>query len=123
MYPVRMRDIVKQYIAALNAHDLEAIAQIYDQNAIVEDPVGSEPHRGLGEIIELYTLAFFQNVSAELAEEVRIASNFAAFSYSVSLRPEGRAFKLNVIDTFEFNDAGKVAAMKAYWGPENLSKL
>ena len=43
--------------------------------------------------------------------------------FAVALRPEGRAFKLEVIDVFEFNDTGKIIAQKAYWGPENLSRL
>ena len=29
--------------------------------------------------------------------------------------------KIQVIDVFEFNSAGKVVSMKAYWGPENIS--
>ncbi|NND68495.1 MAG: steroid delta-isomerase, partial [Halioglobus sp.] len=27
---------------------------------------------------------------------------------------------INIIDVFEFNDAGKVTSMKAYWGPESM---
>jgi steroid delta-isomerase len=123
MYPGHLKKIVDRYITALNAHDMAAVLEIYDADATLEDPVGTEPRCGMSQIRELYEIAFAQNVTARLNGDVRIAANFAAFPFAVALRPEGRAFKLEVIDVFEFNDRGKVIAQKAYWGPENLSRL
>ena len=28
---------------------------------------------------------------------------------------------IDIVDVFEFNDDGKIASMKAYWGPENMA--
>lgn len=123
MYPGQMKKIVHQYIAALNAHDMAAVLQIYDADATIEDPVGTEPRRGRAQIQELYETAFAQNVNARLNGDVRVASNFVAFPFAVELKPEGRAFKLEVIDVFELGANGKVITQKAYWGPENLSRL
>ena len=29
--------------------------------------------------------------------------------------------RIEIISTMTFNDDGKIASMKAYWGPENIS--
>ena len=34
----------------------------------------------------------------------------------------GKKARIDVIDVFEFNDAGRVQSMKAYWGPENFTQ-
>ena len=45
-----MTDVVQRYVAALNAGDLEGIVALYADDATVEDPVGSEPQRGIAAI-------------------------------------------------------------------------
>ena len=42
-----MTEVVQRYVAALNEGDLEGIVALYAADATVEDPVGSEPQRGV----------------------------------------------------------------------------
>ncbi len=43
-----------KYLTALADKDLEGILALYADDAVVEDPVGSEPHVGMAAIREFY---------------------------------------------------------------------
>ncbi len=118
-----MTATVNKYIQALNEHDMSIIEDIFDKDAAIEDPAGSEPKAGITAIKEMYAYAFKMNVTAEMTGPVRCAGNRAAFAFFIVLDREEGKMKLEPIDLFEFNDEGKVRSMKAYWGPENCSML
>ena len=49
-----------------------------------------------------------------------IAGDFAAFAFTVLLNMGGKDMRVDVIDTFRFNEANEVIEMKAYFGPANM---
>ena len=53
---------------------------------------------------------------------VRAGANYAAFAFSALMDPSGEK-RIEVIDTFRFNDQGKVVEMRAFWGPGNTHGL
>ena len=55
--PEHMKQIVDQYLAAINAGDMPAVMTIYADDAEVEDPIGTEPKRG-DDILQFYIDAF-----------------------------------------------------------------
>ena len=109
-------------MAALNAHDMALIEQLYDDNAVAEDPAGSDPRAGIAAIKSLYERTFTLNISARLTGDLRISSSDIAFPLTVSLQSGENQFKIDVINICTFNEAGKIVARKSYWGPDNLSK-
>jgi steroid delta-isomerase len=116
------RKAVEQYIDALNAADLERILDIYAEDAAVEDPVGSAPYRGKQAISDFYAQgAINSGLRATLTGPVRIAGREAAFSFYVDIEMDGNKMRIEPIDVFRFNEAGKVESMRAFWGPENMS--
>ena len=48
---------------------------------------------------------------------VRAGANYAAFAFSALMDPSGEK-RIEVIDTFRFDNQGKVVEMRAFWGPE-----
>ena len=88
------------------------IREIYADDAVVEDPVGSEPYIGIDAIVGFYEGAFATGAKIALSGDVRCAGNAAAFPFKVLM--EG--VDISPIDVFEFNAEGKVQSMKAYWG-------
>lgn len=115
------RKAVEQYIDALNAADLERILDIYAEDATVEDPVGTEPYRGKQAIADFYAQgAINSGLKATLTGQVRIAGAEAAFPFCVDIEMEGSMAHIEIIDVFRFNKVGKVASMRAFWGPENM---
>ena len=51
---------------------------------------------------------------------IRSGGDYAAFAFSAKLNLNGQDLRVDVIDTFKFNEAGKVIEMKAYFGPGNM---
>ena len=109
--------VVNKYVEAFANSDIDIIKQLYSHEAVVEDPVGTDPHKGMDAIVAFYTTGLTVGAKLELTGPVRCAGNTAAFPFVCKVGD----MSINVIDVFEFNDAGKVTSMKAYWGPENFS--
>ncbi len=103
---------VHRYVEAFEKSDISIIRDMYAQDAVVEDPVGSEPHVGIDAIVAFYEGALAAGAKLELTGEVRCAGNAAAFPFKVIMP----GIEIAPIDVFEFNEEGKVQSMKAYWG-------
>jgi len=110
--------VVKKYVEAFDKKDISIIKAIYADNAVVEDPVGTDPYRGIAEIVAFYEQGLSMGAKLSLTDTPRCAGKAVAFSFIVTVG----AMKIDVTDVFEFNDSGKVVSMKAYWGPENITQ-
>ncbi len=109
---------VHKYMEAVSTGNIDLIKEIYADNAIVEDPIGTDPHEGIEAIVKFYSGFKDYGVKTELTGPVRCAANSAAFPFKATMGPS----TIEVIDVFEFNPEGKVISMRAYWGPENRSE-
>ncbi len=109
--------VVEKYVRAFVNTDLNLIREIYAETATVEDPVGSEVHRGIDAVLEFYKQGMSAGAKLELTGAPRCAGNAVAFPFCC----RAGGMKIDVIDVFEFDSAGKVISMKAYWGPENVT--
>lgn len=118
--PERMEAAVHAYVDAFDRRDPEAVAALFAENATVEDPVGSQPHVGLEAIRAFYTASMQTGAKLRLDGPVRIVGPYAAFAFSVLLHWEGKDQRVDVIDTFRFDDDDKVVEMRAYFGPTNM---
>lgn len=118
----KMIEAVNAYVAGFERKDGEAIAALYAQECTVEDPVGSPPKRGLEEVRAFYIKAMESDAKLTLHGPVRTAGCYAAFSFSVHLFKDGPK-RIDVIDTFKFDEDGRIVAMRAFWGPPNFHSL
>ncbi len=108
--------MVNLYVEAFDKADMDIIRQIYADDAIVEDPVGTPVHKGIEAVCAFYEGALASGAKLALTGTPRCAGNAVAFPFKVEMP----GVNIEIIDVFEFNDAGKVNSMKAYWGPENM---
>jgi len=108
--------VVEKYVEAFDNGDMSIIRDMYADNATVEDPVGSPLHEGMEAICAFYEGAMASGAKLALTGRPCCAGNAVAFSFQVTMP----GMLINVIDVFEFDEQGKVNAMKAYWGPESL---
>jgi len=133
---VIMQAAVQAYFDKFNAADADGIANLYADDATVQDPYPTPTKNGRDEILAFYTMAVKSGSQLVQTSPTRIAGNRAAFAFTVhigGLSKESKAvdmdlpmgkMQIDVIDTFEFNEDGKVTAMTAYWDPAvNLRKL
>lgn len=112
--------VVRAYVQALNAGDLEAIVALYAEDGKVEDPVGSAPVVGRGAIRAFYARSLATPLQVRLEGPVRVAGRECAFAFAVTLTYEGQRMTIRPIDTFRFDEAGRIVQMRAYFGPGNF---
>jgi steroid delta-isomerase len=106
--------VCETYTRSLEASDLESLLDLFADDASIEDPVGT-PLREGKEVLR----AFY--AKAELTGSPRLAGNEVAFPFTVTAGTPEQEITINIIDVFRFNDAGKVATMRAFWGPDNMN--
>jgi len=116
-----MKQAMQAYIDAFNRSDADGVIALYAEDATVEDPVGTEVLVGKAKIAAFYKMAIATGARLALAAPVRAShGNSAAMAFDVQLNmPQGKAL-IRVIDVMSFNEAGKFASMRAYWGPSDM---
>ncbi len=107
---------VNRYVEAFDKQDMDIIKDLYADDAVVEDPVGSEPHVGIAAITAFYEGALSSGAKLELTGSPRCAGNAVAFPFRVNMP----GMHIEIIDVFEFDERDKVSSMRAYWGPESM---
>ncbi|MCC6925699.1 nuclear transport factor 2 family protein [Novosphingobium sp.] len=118
--PEQMQAAVHAYVEAFEKQDPAMAAALFADNAVVEDPIGSPPKVGQAAILEFYTQSMATGARLHLTGPIRVAAAHAAFAMQVRLNWDGKDMAIDVIDTFAFDDAGKVTLMQAYFGPGNM---
>jgi len=118
--PQQMVAVVEAYVAAFDKSDANAVAELYAENATVEDPIGAPIHKGREAIRAFYAGSMKTGAKLQLEGPVRVTQDFAVFPFSVNLNFGGGPKRIDVIDTFKFDAQGKVVEMRAFWGPTNM---
>ncbi|BBX46042.1 nuclear transport factor 2 family protein [Mycobacterium cookii] len=115
-------ETVNRYISLVAKGTADDIVELYADDATVEDPVGAETHIGRQAIRGFYST--FENMERENELTLlRVAGNEAAFGFRLTVKAGDGGMVIEPIVVMAFNDEGKVAAMKAYWSPENVTQL
>lgn len=110
--------VVDDYVRAFENADIAIIRSLFAADATVEDPVGTDLHEGLDAICTFYQAALDSGAKLALTGTPRCAGNAVAFPFQVRLP----GMVMDVIDVFEFNQAGKIVRMRAYWGADNIQQ-
>ena len=118
--PAKMEAAVHAYVAAFEAGSADQVAALYAADATVEDPIGSPIHKGREAVRAFYAESMKTGAKLKLEGPVRIAGDYAVFPFSVNLNFDGGPKRIDVIDTFRFNEANEVVEMRAYWGQSNM---
>ena len=111
-----IRKAVGQYIEFLNVSDIDSIAELYAEDATVEDPVGTEQIRGREAIHAFYGAALAnKNASFEQTGKARVAAGQVAFPMHIHI---GGTHTIEVIDLMVFDDDGLITSMRAFWSTD-----
>ena len=113
--------VCETYTRSLEASDLETLLDLFADDASIEDPVGTPLREGKEALRAFYAEACQGVAKAELTGSPRLAGNEVAFPFTVTAGTPEQEITINIIDVFRFNDAGKVATMRAFWGPDNMN--
>jgi steroid Delta-isomerase len=123
--PEQIADTVNRYISLVAKGSADDIAELYADDATVEDPVGGQVYIGREAIHGFYSgLTNTDNVERECElVTLRVAGNEAAFQFRLTVKAGDGGLLIEPIDVMAFGDDGKVTAMKAYWSADNVTRL
>ena len=117
--PDELRSVVDKYIDLVANGTAEQITALYAEGATVEDPVGTDPHVGLEGVRNFYKVIEPFKRTTEL-RWVKAAGNVAVFEFHIVTHFDAMTIELSPVDIMEFDEHGKVARMRALWGPEDM---
>jgi steroid delta-isomerase len=110
---------VNRYLELAAEGKVDEIVGLYAEDGTVEDPVGGEVHIGREAIRGFYSMIPAGDNASEMFT-LRSLGQEAAFYWALTVDLGGNRVKIEIISTMTFNHDGKIASMKAYWGPENI---
>jgi steroid delta-isomerase len=114
---------VNRYLDLVSNGTSDDIAELYADDATVEDPVGGgEVHIGRQAIAGFYKAVEGAKREAELTT-LRALGHEAAFVWNLTVGIGETSMRIDIISVMTFDGAGKITSMKAYWGPENVTPL
>lgn len=115
-----MKVAMQSYVDGLNRGDAEAVIALFAEDAVIEDPVGTTPKRG-EEIRKWFHKAVAMKAQLVLATPIRGShGNAAAMAFRVTTEWEGLRTSIRSLDVCIFNEAGRIARLEGYWGPDDV---
>jgi steroid delta-isomerase len=114
-------ETVNRYLELAAQGKVDDIVELYAGDGTVEDPVGGEVHIGREAIRGFYSMIPAGNNETEMFT-LRSLGQEAAFYWALTVELGGNRVRIEIISTMTFNDDGKIASMKAYWGPDNITQ-
>lgn len=111
---------VRRYLEEVAAGTGRSIAALYAEGATVEDPVGSDPHRGTEAIAAFYAAIEQAERSTELLA-IRVAGGSAAFHFRVTTKVAGQTVVVEPIDVMTFDGDLLITSMQAFWSPDDMT--
>jgi len=115
----QIAQVFQTYVASMTSGDVDTIVSLYAPDAVVADPVGSNPVQGHAAIREFYAAAAPQVDHMILDGNPRIHQNWGAAPMKCFPK-EPAGFCVEIVDVMTFNDEGKITSMTAYWGETNF---
>lgn len=114
--PEQMRAAVATYFRTIRDGDAEAFLALFAEDAVSHDPLGAPPHRGRDGLAALFerTQDFWDVLDIDPGE-VFVAGTGAATRWQATGRCGDAVVEFAGIDVFDFDAAGHVTALRAYW--------
>ena len=116
-------DVMQAYVDAVSGDDVEKIIELYTEDAVVEDPVGTDPHVGHDALRAFYQVAVDSVEKMVLEGNPRIREKWGACGMIAYPKGMDMKFAMETLDVMEFNEDGKITRMTAYWGDSNARDL
>ncbi len=110
------------YIETYRAKDKAAWLELFADNIYFADPVGKPPMIGKDAMSAFWEQAHNSGMTLmpEL-ERIVVCGTEAILQFIMQVRDaNGGGFDLKVVDNFEFDEAGKVVRLRAFWDKNSM---
>lgn len=120
-----MKATVESYAAAHSAGDVDAIAALFAEDAVVADPVDQPAHVGRDAVRAFFagTHEMADSLELKITGPIRAVDRFAAVPMQAVTSVGGARFAIDIIDLFTFAEDGSIAEMRAFWNAGEIRPL
>jgi steroid delta-isomerase len=117
--PDAIRAVIDAYVAHMSNGARDDWLSLFDEDATVEDPVGTPVHEGREAIGALFDLVqgMADALDLERTGPVRVAGSEAAWPMQAFSTLGDDRFVVDIIDVMTFDDAARIVSMRAFWDP------
>jgi steroid delta-isomerase len=120
--PEALKDLVARYVEAASGRDLEAYVGLFADDAVIIDPVGTEPHEGRDAVRAFRQSALDATTEMTfVATGVRAAGDHVAFNFTVTATVGDASMVITGIELFQVDADGRISTMTAVWGPDDVA--
>jgi steroid delta-isomerase len=111
-----VRAVVESYVEASNRDDKQAVLALFAPDAVWHDPVGAPPHVGHDGVGAFFDQARTMADRLEMRiRDVIVCGSEAAALLEIEATIGDGGMILDVVETFELDEEGRIRLMKAYW--------
>ncbi len=118
------RDLALASLSAVKAGDRQAWLDLYEDDGLIQDPVGpshldptGEGHKGKEAIAKFWdTFSAHQGAfDFEIHKSKLCADELAAYATLHITRKDGQKFSVEVINVYRRSPNGKLASLRSFW--------
>lgn len=118
-----IQQVVTSYFSSLREMDIDRLLELFDEDAISWDPVGSPPLRVRDKSSNYFRA--LSTIFAKMAlseEEIFVAGSEAAVRWTgvAMLRSKTEEVGFEGVSVFEINDSGRIQSVRSYWDKAGL---
>jgi steroid delta-isomerase len=86
---------------------------------VLEDPVGSTPHEGIGAIAAFWDAvhARTDRGTVRMTQGPAVCGREAAWAFELDVTVKGRRSLVEIIDHGTFTEDGRIRSIRAFWSP------
>jgi steroid delta-isomerase len=109
---------IHTYFDKVKAFDFQGWSELFTPDGVLEDPVGTPPHRGRKALYEFVTQIAAPSVQIDysLGDVVVVSPTEAAVQWNLHIvLYNGQVVNLEGIGNFRFNEDGKLREVREYW--------
>jgi steroid delta-isomerase len=117
--PEEIRAAMERYVELVCEGDSDGIADLYADDATVEDPVGENSIQGR-EVIRSFYAAVASNLQVEITGPICVAGKECATPLLAEFTSDDQKNYIDVIDVMTFDDEGKITSMRAFWNAADM---
>ena len=120
----KVYNAVKKYTEAYKNDDKELFLSIWDKDAIFEDPVGSEPCKGIDAISAFWDFAHPEGQSINPKDiKITVCANEAILQATMKVRNSSNntGMDIQIVDHFVVNKEGKILSGRAFWDESTMT--
>tara|TARA_Y100000590_G_scaffold467487_1_gene646541 strand:+ start:54 stop:488 length:435 start_codon:yes stop_codon:yes gene_type:complete len=120
----KVYNAINNYAEAYRNDDKELFLSLWHQEAIFEDPVGSEPCKGIEAISAFWDFAHPEGQSIHPNDvKITVCANEGILQATMQVRNKSNntGMDIQVVDHFIVNDNGKILSGRAFWDESNMT--